>query len=63
MAAFDTDMNGRCINLLDMELSQTGFALLQDLIILALPVREIFKLELEHNKRLGACVMFGLGVM
>ncbi|KAF4630000.1 hypothetical protein G7Y89_g8141 [Cudoniella acicularis] len=58
---WDTLASGKCVN--SQALIYTGAALgiLEDLIIMVLPISELRHLNLDRRKRVGLCLLFALG--
>ena len=56
-------VGGRCLNFNATAWAHAGINILQDFIIISLPVREILKLQLDRKKRIGLILIFGLGIL
>jgi hypothetical protein len=52
---------GKCINFNSVTWANGAFNILQDLLIIALPISEVRKLRLGQKKKMGLYIMFGLG--
>jgi hypothetical protein len=59
---WDKDINGgKCMNFNSTAWANAAINILQDIIIVLLPVSEIRKLQLGRKKKIGLYIMFGLG--
>ncbi|RAL08487.1 uncharacterized protein BO97DRAFT_437582 [Aspergillus homomorphus CBS 101889] len=54
---------GRCIDFVPFVISLAATNLCTDVLLLALPTREIWKLQVPRGKKIGLSVIFTLGVM
>lgn len=54
---------GKCINAHDIETVSASFQLASDCIVLVLPQKMIWGLQLGWKKKLGVSVIFSLGVL
>jgi hypothetical protein len=61
--AFNKTQPGTCINFNAVTWTNAAFNILQDIIIIILPLGEVRKLQLDKKKKLGLYLMFGLGGM
>ncbi|OBT42483.1 hypothetical protein VE00_07929 [Pseudogymnoascus sp. WSF 3629] len=52
---------GRCINFNAVTWTNAAFNIVQDLLIIALPIPEVKKLQLKRKKKIQLYLMFGLG--
>jgi hypothetical protein len=52
---------GKCINFNGGAWANGAINILQDILIVALPIQEVRKLQLERKKKIGLYIMFGLG--
>jgi hypothetical protein len=52
---------GKCIDFNSATWANGAINILQDLIIIALPIPEVRKLQLGRKKKIGLYIMFGLG--
>lgn len=52
---------GHCINFNSVTWANGGLNILQDVLIVALPISEVRKLQLGQKRKIGLYVMFGLG--
>lgn len=52
---------GKCINFNAAAWTNAAFNILQDLLIIVLPISELRKLRLETKKKIELYLMFGLG--
>lgn len=59
--AWNKNIHGTCIDYNRAAWANAAFNILQELLILALPISEIRKLQLERKKKIGLYIMFGLG--
>jgi hypothetical protein len=53
--------DGKCINFNSVTWVNGAINIFQDLLIIALPISEVRKLQLERKKKIGLYIMFGLG--
>ena len=53
--------DGRCINFNSVTWANGAINIFQDLLIIALPISEVRKLQLGRQKKIGLYIMFGLG--
>jgi hypothetical protein len=61
--AWNRDLKGTCINYRSVAYANGGINILQDILIMLLPVYEIRILQLSARKKVGVYAMFGLGLM
>ncbi|OJJ96284.1 hypothetical protein ASPACDRAFT_125849 [Aspergillus aculeatus ATCC 16872] len=54
---------GRCVEFVPFVITLAATNLCTDLLLLALPTREIWKLQVAQGKKIGLSVIFTLGVM
>jgi len=59
--AWNRDLKGTCINYRSVAYANGGINILQDILIVLLPVYEMRILQLSTRKKLGIYAMFGLG--
>jgi hypothetical protein len=52
---------GKCINLTTIGVSGAIFSIVEDVVILILPIPEIIKLQMSTNKKWGLVLLFGIG--
>ena len=52
---------GKCVNFNSVTWVNAAFNILQDIIIVLLPVSEVRKLQLGRKKKIGLYIMFSLG--
>jgi hypothetical protein len=52
---------GKCIDFNSVTWANGAFNILQDILIVALPISEVRKLQLGLKKKIGLYIMFGLG--
>ncbi|PYI35382.1 hypothetical protein BP00DRAFT_442900 [Aspergillus indologenus CBS 114.80] len=55
--------NGRCIQFVPFVITLAATNLCTDILLLALPTREIWKLQIAEGKKIGLSVIFTLGVI
>ncbi|WYZ42299.1 hypothetical protein EsH8_V_001194 [Colletotrichum jinshuiense] len=60
-AIWDRSINGRCLDLLAISYTGATGAILQDVILVIMPIPELMKLQLSRKKRLSLVFIFGLG--
>lgn len=60
-AVWTLDPNAKCVNSTGMVYSGAVLSILEDLVIMALPVRELKRLNLSLRKRVALIFMFALG--
>lgn len=60
-SVWDKTIPSTCMGLRAISAAGAALAILEDLLILALPVHEVFKLRLTYRKKLAVCFMFGIG--
>lgn len=58
---WDTSIPGKCLNSVALVYSGAAFSILDDLIIMTLPISELKSLNLNLRKRVELVAMFGLG--
>ncbi|KAK7213099.1 hypothetical protein V2G26_020277 [Clonostachys chloroleuca] len=56
------DYVGYCLNLNHLTFISTGFSIVQDLVILILPLPSLFKLNINIRDKIGLVFMFSLGL-
>jgi hypothetical protein len=56
-------LNGKCINFEALELATSAFNAVSDIIILVLPQRTIWRLQMSTLKKLGVSVVFAFGLV
>jgi hypothetical protein len=52
---------GKCVNFNSVTWANGAVNILQDLLIIVLPISEVRKLQLGQKKKIGLYIMFGLG--
>lgn len=57
------DTKGTCININAFWFTQATINITTDLWIMALPIPQIFKLDLERRKKIFLCLMFCVGLL
>jgi hypothetical protein len=60
-ALWDANTKGKCSNSTALVYSGAAFSIFEDLVIIALPVRELKGLNLSPRKKLAVIFMFALG--
>lgn len=60
-AVWDRTIQGKCINVTAVAWAGAIFSILEDLVILALPLPEVLKLQLSFKKKVAVCLMFSIG--
>ncbi|TWU77311.1 hypothetical protein ED733_004934 [Metarhizium rileyi] len=55
------DVEGRCVSELGVWLANAGSTILSDMVILLLPMPQVWKLQLRTLEKLGLTLVFGLG--
>ncbi len=61
--AWNRDFKGQCIHYNSVAWGNGGVNILQDILIVLLPVSELQILQLSTRKKVGVYTMFGLGLM
>jgi len=56
-------MPGQCIDIGKLWYSNSAFTLFADLLLIALPMKQIAKLKLPTSQRLGLIFVFSLGIL
>jgi hypothetical protein len=52
---------GVCLNLNSLAYANTAMSMIQDVIIVVLPIPVVSKMNMDRRKKLGVSFMFGLG--
>jgi hypothetical protein len=60
-AIWDRAVSAKCLNITAIGWAGAIFSILEDLVILALPIPEVLKLQLTFRKKVAVCLMFGIG--
>jgi hypothetical protein len=55
------DLKGRCVNYNSVAWANAAINILQDIIIILLPMNELRNLQLNARKKIGMYAMFGVG--
>ena len=55
------DLKGRCVNYNSVAWANAAINILQDVIIIVLPMSELRQLQLSTRKKIGMYAMFGVG--
>lgn len=58
---FDKDLPGKCVNYNIVAWVHAAINIVQDIIIIVLPIPEVWPLQLTTKKKLGVSAMFGVG--
>ncbi|PBP17475.1 PTH11-like integral membrane protein [Diplocarpon rosae] len=61
VSAFWGETEGRCINQVVIQFFNAGINILTDLLVLALPVKVVWGLQLPRRQKIGLMFVFGLG--
>lgn len=57
------DLPGRCINEVGVWLANASSTIFSDIVILMLPIPQIWRLHLKKNEKVGLTAVFGLGFL
>lgn len=60
---WDKSLTGKCFNYNALAWVSAGVNVIQDLIIVALPIQRLRKLQLDFKKRVQLYMMFGVGLV
>ncbi|KAJ0161790.1 hypothetical protein CTA2_5596 [Colletotrichum tanaceti] len=60
-AAWDRSVNGRCLNLFAIGYTGAATVILEDLVLIAMPIPELMKLQLSLQKKLALGFMLAVG--
>lgn len=60
-AVWDRSIDGHCINVTAIGYVGAGISITEDLIILALPLPTLWRLQISKTKRLVVAFMFSIG--
>lgn len=58
---WDPEVKGKCIDLTAVGFSGAIFSIVEDIVILILPIPEIIKLQMSTNKKWGLVLLFSIG--
>ncbi len=58
---WNPEVKGKCINLTAVGVAGAIFSIVEDLIILILPIPEIINLQMSKSKKWGLVLLFGIG--
>ncbi|CZT11694.1 uncharacterized protein RCO7_08696 [Rhynchosporium graminicola] len=58
---WDLDLKGKCLNINALAYANSGLSIVQDLVIVLLPIRVVWQLNMEGRKKLSVAFMFALG--
>jgi hypothetical protein len=62
-AIWDVTVHGKCFNYKAMEMAGAAINLVSDLIILILPQRVIWTLNMSTSRKLGVSFIFAIGIL
>lgn len=60
-AVWDRAISAKCLNITAIGWAGAIFSILEDIVILVLPIPEVLKLQLTLKKKIAVCLMFGIG--
>lgn len=60
-AFWNRDIKGKCLDVQALAYANSASAIIQDVILLILPLVSIWKLQMKRNKKIAVGVMFGIG--
>jgi hypothetical protein len=60
---WDKNLEATCINLNLVSYASAGVSIFQDILILLLPIPELWSLNVSFRKRLNIMVMFSVGIL
>ncbi|KAH7330522.1 hypothetical protein BKA65DRAFT_597565 [Rhexocercosporidium sp. MPI-PUGE-AT-0058] len=58
---WDKDLHGTCLDLNALAYANSGLSIMQDFLIIGLPIRVVWKMNLDRKKKLSVAFMFALG--
>lgn len=58
---WDRDLHGQCLDVNALAYANSGMSIVQDLIIIALPLPALTRLNMSTKRKAGVGVMFALG--
>jgi len=58
---WDRDLHGQCLDVNALAYANSGMSIAQDLIIIALPLPVLTKLNISTKKKVGVAIMFAVG--
>lgn len=58
---WDRDLHGQCLDVNALAYANSGMSIAQDLIIIALPLPVLTKLNMSMKKKIGVGFMFAVG--
>jgi hypothetical protein len=58
---WDRDLGGKCLDVNALAYANSGMSIVQDLIIVALPIPVLFGLNMSTKKKIGVGLMFAVG--
>lgn len=61
--AYNPQLPGHCIQVGDIWYSTASFAIITDLIIIALPINQIPSLNLQKSQKIGLALIFSIGIL
>jgi hypothetical protein len=60
-AVWDRSITAKCLNVTAITVSGAIFSIIEDIVIFALPIKEVFQLRLTMQKRVALALMFSVG--
>jgi hypothetical protein len=60
---WNRDIKGKCLDVGAIGFANSANAILQDLIILVLPMRSVFKLKMKTWRKVAVALMFAVGAL
>ncbi|KAI9147983.1 Satratoxin biosynthesis SC7 cluster protein [Paramyrothecium foliicola] len=60
-AIWDRSISAKCLNVTAVGWAGAVFSILEDIVILVLPIPEVLKLQLTFKKKVALCLMFSIG--
>jgi hypothetical protein len=58
---WDRDLHGQCLDVNALAYANSGMSIAQDLIVIALPLPVLTKLNMSMKKKIGVVFMFAVG--
>ena len=58
---WDRDLHGQCLDINALAYANSGMSIAQDLIVIALPLPVLTKLNMSMKKKIGVVFMFAVG--
>jgi hypothetical protein len=58
---WDRDLHGQCLDVNALAYANSGMSIAQDLIIIALPLPVLTKVNMSMKRKIGVAIMFAVG--